>query len=200
MYQGKLGARLRELRMHQRMSVRELAARTGFSPSFISQVEADQASPSISSLEKIAGQLGITLGQLFSSLENNPRAVVRHNEHSTYNSTWSRSIVEVLTDAAPERRLSAVRIAIEPGGASGSRPGPTLQDTFALVIVGSVRLTLEEEVYDLYPGDTAYLSQGDLFRWENVSSEQTILIVVNRTGHFQQGLGIYRIANEQPLE
>lgn len=200
MYQGRLGARLRELRMHQRMSVRELAARTGFSPSFISQVEADQASPSISSLEKIAGQLGITLGQLFSSLENNPRTVVRHNERSTYNSAWSRSIVEVLTDAAPERRLSAVRITIEPGGTSGNRPGPALQDTFALVVTGSVRLILEEEVYDLYPGDTAYLTQGDLFRWENVSTEEAVLLVVSRTGRLHQGLGIHRTNDDQPLE
>ncbi|WP_371879132.1 helix-turn-helix domain-containing protein [Candidatus Chloroploca mongolica] len=43
----------------------------GFSPSFIAQIEADVASPSLASLEKIASALGVTRGQLLSSLEHN---------------------------------------------------------------------------------------------------------------------------------
>jgi len=49
------------------MSLRSLASRTDFSPSFISQVENGVVSPSIASMEKIAGALGVTLGEFFAA-------------------------------------------------------------------------------------------------------------------------------------
>jgi transcriptional regulator with XRE-family HTH domain len=53
-----VGGALRRLRKESRVSVRMLASKCGFSPSFISQVELGQASPSIASLDRIALALG----------------------------------------------------------------------------------------------------------------------------------------------
>jgi transcriptional regulator with XRE-family HTH domain len=61
----QVGELVRELREARRLSVRALAAQAGFSPSFISQVENEQASPSIASLERIATALGVTLVEFF---------------------------------------------------------------------------------------------------------------------------------------
>ena len=69
----KIGGRVRQLRAEHGLSLRALAARTGFSPSFISQLEADLVAPSIPSLEKIARVLGVTLTQFFSALEEPAR-------------------------------------------------------------------------------------------------------------------------------
>ena len=52
--QQMVGAHVRRLRTDRGLSLRALAAETGFSPSFMSQVENGQVSPSISSMEKIA--------------------------------------------------------------------------------------------------------------------------------------------------
>ena len=60
-----LGEEERQLRTARNISVRTLAARTGFSPSFVSQVELNQASPSIRSLERLDGALDLTLGDFF---------------------------------------------------------------------------------------------------------------------------------------
>lgn len=51
------GALIRDFREHRCLSVRTLAARAGFSPSFLAQVENGLASPSIASLEKIVAAL-----------------------------------------------------------------------------------------------------------------------------------------------
>ena len=163
----RLGAKLRQLRTERGLSVRTLAARSGFSPSFISQVEADAASPSIASLEKIVNQLGVTLGQFFSSMEAAPRVVVRRAERAVYSSGWSRSSVEALTDAAPGRKVSVVQVTAEPGGLSGRRPEASPQDTILLVLAGAVALTTDAESLTLAAGDTAYLAQGVPFAWEN---------------------------------
>ena len=59
----QIGDHLRDVRTRQGLSVRALAARAGCSPSFISQVEHGQASPSIASLERLVQALGMTLGE-----------------------------------------------------------------------------------------------------------------------------------------
>ncbi len=177
-----LGARLRELRVRRELSVRTLAKRTGFSPSFISQMEADAVSPSLASLERIAGELGVTLGQLFTSLESAPRTVVHHAERQSYESVWSRSIVEVLADAVPGRKMSAVQVTVTPGGASGRRAAPSPHDTFALVLSGALVLTTEEGSVELGEGDAAYIPEGTAFSWENRGEEPAELLVVGTEG------------------
>jgi transcriptional regulator with XRE-family HTH domain len=57
-----LGELLRQLRTERSLSVRTLATRAGFSPSFVSQIELNQASPSIASLERLAAALRVTSG------------------------------------------------------------------------------------------------------------------------------------------
>lgn len=177
-----LGARLRELRVRRELSVRTLAKRTGFSPSFISQMEADAVSPSLASLERIAGELGVTLGQLFTSLESAPRTVVHRAERQSYESVWSRSIVEVLADAVPGRKMSAVQVTVTPGGASGRRAAPSPHDTFALVLSGALVLTTEEGSVELGEGDAAYILEGTAFSWENRGEEPAELLVVGTEG------------------
>lgn len=177
-----LGARLRELRVRRELSVRTLAKRAGFSPSFISQMEADAVSPSLASLERIASELGVTLGQLFTSLESAPRTVVRRMERPSYESVWSRSIVEVLADAVPGRKMSAVQVTVAPGGSSGRRPAPSPHDTFALVLSGGLVLTTEEGSIELGEGDTAYIPERTAFSWANRGDEPAELLVVGTEG------------------
>jgi len=180
--QGRLGARLRELRVERNLSVRTLAARTGFSPSFISQVEAEAVSPSLASLERIAVELGVSLAQLFTSLESAPRTVIRAAERMTYESTWSRSTVEALTDATPRRKLSAVQVTFEPGGASGTRMSRSHHDTFALVLAGTLVLSTEDASLVLGAGDAVYLAERSVSAWENQGVEAATLLLVGVSG------------------
>lgn len=181
----RLGAKLRDLRVQRGLSVRTFAAQVGFSPSFISQLEGDQVSPSINSLEKIAGALGVTLGQLFSSLEESvaPRLVVRHDARATYVSSWSHSTVGMLTDPAPERRMAAMEIIIAPGGMSSRRPESRHYDTIALLRAGTLALILDSGEELFAPGDTAYFAAGTAYAWENRSDANATLLLVVMTGH-----------------
>jgi len=180
----RLGAKLRELRTQRGLSVRTLAAMVGFSPSFISQIESDAASPSIASLEKIAAAVGVTLGQLFSSLEHDAaaRTVIRRDDRATYTSTWSHSTVAVLADVSPERKLSAVELVIAPGGASSRRPEARVHDTFATVSAGKLTLIMEASEELLMPGDSAYLPAGLAIAWVNRSDAPATLLLVGTSG------------------
>ena len=59
-----LGARVRDARVLRGISLRKLAKKVGVSASFISQVEQDKCQPSLDTLRRIAGALGVTTSYL----------------------------------------------------------------------------------------------------------------------------------------
>ncbi len=61
----KIGYRVKDLRNRQRLTLKELAKKTGLTTSFLSQLERDLTSPSVSSLEKIAEALNTKVGYFF---------------------------------------------------------------------------------------------------------------------------------------
>jgi len=76
------------------MSLRTLARQTGFSPSFMSQVENGQVSPSISSMEKIANAVGVSLGDFFGAVTGGEGGlIVRVAERQGLSSGWSRRAI-----------------------------------------------------------------------------------------------------------
>ncbi|HEV2094076.1 MAG TPA: helix-turn-helix domain-containing protein [Rubrobacter sp.] len=177
-----IGSKVRELRTERGLSVRTLAARAGFSPSFISQMEAETVSPSIASLEKVAEELGVSLGQFFSSLEATPREVVRKAERTEHESGWSKSTVAPLADGAPGRKLSAVEISVRPGGASGKRAAFGAQEAFVLVLSGELTVELRGQQMMLGEGDSVYVSEETEFSWQNRGAEEAVLVMVATPG------------------
>ncbi len=57
--------RLREIRKEQQVAVKELARKTGVTPSMIYQVERDEKAPSLELAQNIARILGMTTDEVF---------------------------------------------------------------------------------------------------------------------------------------
>ncbi|MDE7067918.1 MAG: helix-turn-helix domain-containing protein, partial [Schaedlerella arabinosiphila] len=53
--------KIRKYRKKMNLTIKELAARTGLSIGYISQLERNEAEPSLSSLRKIAKEFGVPL-------------------------------------------------------------------------------------------------------------------------------------------
>jgi transcriptional regulator with XRE-family HTH domain len=68
----ELGAKLKEIRRGQGVTLQQIADQTGLSKSFVSQIETGTANPSIGSLKKITDVLGVPLGALFSNGDQGP--------------------------------------------------------------------------------------------------------------------------------
>lgn len=173
----RLGEIVRDLRSRQGLSLRTLATRAGFSPSFVSQLERGQASPSIASLERLAQALGVTLGEFFRPVAT--ARVTRLGERAELTSAWSNAQIEALGPTGPGRVLESMMITLAPGGQSGGRPNSHGGDEFAFVFEGMVRLTLDAAVYDLARGDAATFPAEIPHRWENVGPEPARIVVVS---------------------
>jgi transcriptional regulator with XRE-family HTH domain len=118
-----IGDHVRRLRSERRTSVRAFAAETGFSASFISQLENGQVSPSLGSLHKIAEALGVTLGEFFAAAETGEEPlVVRAEERPRLDSTWTDAHIEALGLMKQTHRLEPIIAIFGTGGKSGKRP------------------------------------------------------------------------------
>jgi transcriptional regulator with XRE-family HTH domain len=177
--QQAVGDLVRKLRERRGLSLRALATATDFSPSFLSQLENGQASPSISSMERIASALGVTLGEFFSSLgQTEGGVVVRSSERLLLESQWSRATLEALSPMNRDRLIEPLLITLEPGGRSGKHPTGQPRGEFAYVLEGEVELTLGPDVYRLAEGDAATLLRGELRRWSNKGHHRARVLVV----------------------
>lgn len=173
-----VGDAIRRLREGQRLSVRTLASKCGFSASFISQVELGQASPSIASLERIASALGITLGQFFLTAEPAAPSVIRASQRPVLQSQWSRAQIESVASATVGNKLEALFITLRPGGSSGARLHINETELLAVVFAGEVLLQLEETAQVLRRGDAITIPPGTPHRLENKTAKPAQLFKV----------------------
>ena len=180
--QQAVGEYVRRLRTGRSLSVRELAAQTGFSPSFISQVENGQASPSISSMERIAHALGITLGDFLTAAGGATGSghILRSSQRQILRSGWSSATVEALAPSGV--RLEPVLIVMGPGGKSGKHPYGHPTEEFAFILDGEVTLTLGLEEHQLATGDTVMILPGELRAWANRGAVPARVLLVTARG------------------
>jgi transcriptional regulator with XRE-family HTH domain len=177
--QQAVGDQVRRLREQRGLSLRALAGATEFSPSFLSQLENGQVSPSIASMERIANTLGVTLGEFFSSLGSSEGGlVVRSADRVVLQSQWSQATLEALSPMNRGRLIEPLLITLAPGGRSGKHPTAKPREEFAFVLEGEVELTLGPDTLRLREGDAATILRGELRRWTNSGPGRARVLVV----------------------
>lgn len=177
--QQAVGEQVRLLRTQRGLSLRSLATQTGFSPSFISQLENGQVSPSISSMERIAATLGVSLVDFFAAASKaDGGLVVRSGDRLALTSGWSKAAIEAVSPLATPARLEVISITLDPGGRSGRHPYAHPREEFAFVLKGRVTLTLGPEEHRLGAGDAACILPSELRLWRNDSRSAAQVLIV----------------------
>jgi XRE family transcriptional regulator, regulator of sulfur utilization len=174
----RLGKNLRRLREARGLSLRAIGEKSGFSASFLSQVENDQASPSISSLERIVGALDVTLAEFFQGVATPPSPDATPAAGLSFRSEWSKARIVYLPSGHADARILPLIVTLDPGGSSGSRPHPAQNEEFAMVLEGSVVLTTGDGEQVLVSGNALTIPPHGLRRWHNESAVHARVLIV----------------------
>ena len=163
-------------------SLRTLAARSGISASMISDIERGRKSPTVTTVVRLAGALGVGAAALVDGgMDPAPRLRVLRSgdgaggEHPT---RWNS-----LGPAAPGSRIDFVRHRIPPstilGPAAAHAPG-TVEHMH--VATGTVRVTVGDETAELSAGDGCSCRADAPHAVENPdpSTEALIYLIVER--------------------
>jgi transcriptional regulator with XRE-family HTH domain len=152
-----VGRELRALRLARRTSTAELARDTGYSESYLNQVEKGMTIPSISALATLAASLGTDLTAFFPR-ENGERIVVARasDPHRLRVAPNAREEYTVLSARGPEAAYTALVHRLFPSDEVIRYRH--VGERFALILSGSIELTIGGERVELEPGDTLHYS------------------------------------------
>lgn len=147
----RIGGLIRKRRKALNMTLKDLARVASVSVGYLSQVERDNAVPTLGTLAQIADGLDMEIGHFVSS----PRAtdaITRSEGRPRFSLPGSPIEYETLTRDRPGADMSGYIIHIPPGYASEtvSHPG----DELVLLLDGEIEQVADGEVFRLGPGDS----------------------------------------------
>ena len=115
-----IGERLRELREARNISMRSLATRSGLSANALSMIERGKASPSVSTLYKLAEALGISITSFFGTDSQRQNVVFLKGDERTRIS-FGRGVFEGLGGEQFVGRVEPFMLTLENSANSGPR-------------------------------------------------------------------------------
>ena len=167
-----IGKRIKRLRTKNGLTLEELANRSELTKGFLSQVERDLTSPSITNLSNIVEALGVTLGEFFKESASTQKVFAQDDffiqEEDGYTIDW-------IVPNAQKNQMEPILIEIEPQGKSKVIE-PHEGEEFGYVIKGSVQLVLEEESLVVNKGQTFYL-EGNQTHYLYNKSKNNVLVL-----------------------
>jgi transcriptional regulator with XRE-family HTH domain len=169
-----VGERLRALRRERGMTMAELAEATGLTSGFLSQLERDLTSVSLSSLARICTVLGVRFGDV---LDEAPTGAVIRREEAP---AWTEIGVheDLLLSSRDERRFHLMESRIPPGASAGEDLYTFPADVELVYILGGqLELRVKGKLYLLVAGDTLTYSPRDPHTWRNPSQDADAVVL-----------------------
>jgi DNA-binding transcriptional MerR regulator/quercetin dioxygenase-like cupin family protein len=172
-----VGQTIRSLRKRRELTLRDVAAMTGLSPSYISSVERGSAAPSIASLQKIGAAFETNvLGLMTDSYEAPNSPLVRASARRVLESDKGVRIEDLSTAGS---NLEPLLFTFQPGcGSDGaiSHEG----EEFLLVMSGQLHLQLDgSEEFELVQGDSMAYRSERAHAWVNPGQVPTTVLWIN---------------------
>ena len=167
----RIGARLRHARESSRLSLADVATRSGVTKSFLSRVERDEASPSVASLVAICEAIGLSMADLFAMPQTT--LVRRSARPSLAGLPKAADVIDTLITPEQERHVTVLETAVAPGG-SGGEALYTLPSEceVCFVLEGRVEIEVEGDVFELEAGDALTFGAGVPHTWRNAAHDE----------------------------
>ena len=168
----KIGAKIKELRTRNGLTLEELASRSELTKGFLSQLERDLTSPSISTLEDILEALGTNLSEFFQST---PEQQITFGKNDFFVDERDEHTVEWIVPNAQKNEMEPIRITIHPGCTSFIMKANEGQE-FGYVLNGQVELVIGKKVYSMKAKETIYLNGARSHFIRNKGKKDAVLL------------------------
>lgn len=170
---------LREMREARGISMRNLATRSGLSANALSMIERGKTSPSVSTLYKLADALGVSITAFFGTANERKQAVFLKSD-SRSRISFTRGVFEDLGAAQFSGRVEPFMLTLESGASSGNGNISHTGHEFVFCLRGRLEYFVDNEYFELEPGDSLLFESKLRHRWKNPgNSVTTVLIIIS---------------------
>lgn len=169
-----IGERIKALRTEQRMTLAELGEKAGLSTSYLSQIERDKTTPSLSTLTAIAKALDARLRYFFES-KAEAACIVRADKGQDEYVSDSPITRQRLTPEVGSGRLEICRVNFRPHVPPeqlATFPGEEL----VFVLAGRLSMVVGDEQFDLAAGDSIHYDAIQPHGWSNKGDEPCVVV------------------------
>lgn len=172
-----IGERLRELREARNISMRALATRSGLSANALSMIERGRASPSVSTLYKLADALGVSITSFFGS-DTERKQVVYLKSDERARVSFTRGVFEGLGGEQFVGRVEPFMLTLESNANSGPRSMSHTGHEFVFCLRGDLEYQVERQIYQLSAGDSLLFAAHLKHRWKNVGGKVVTALII----------------------
>ena len=163
-FEKTVGGKIKQIREMKKVSLEELAERSGIELSMIQKIEQEKNIPSLAPLIKIARALGVRLGTFLDDSDSYGPVVVRAGQYQkgvrfTSQSSESREHLNFFSLAFDKagRNMEPFIVDIEPGLQSDYMLSSHEGEEFIFVLEGEIEINYGKETFTLAKGDSIYL-------------------------------------------
>lgn len=167
-----LGEKLKYYRKLRGLTIRDLADKSNLSIGFISNLERDINSPSISNLQQLCRILDINLVELIQPLDEKTFITKKDNRKEIFTNDNNNIIYELLTPTS--QNLNCICITLKGNSNYGKTSWGHNHDEIGLVTKGSLELELDGNIHILNEGDLVYIDKLTPHKYSNTSDEECI--------------------------
>lgn len=168
----KVGEKIHNTRVKENLTIRELADITNLSIGFISNLERDQTSPTLSNLETVCRALKINLLDLIKEVSDDDKVIVTRKEE--------REVVYSDVDGIKHEKLNGYHksdaiVNIMKGKTEFSDANwKHHKDEVGVIIEGELEIKVEGKIIKLSKGDSIYISKHASHSHRNPSKKESI--------------------------
>ena len=152
-----IGHKIKQLRVQNGLTLEELASRSELTKGFLSQLERNLTSPSISTLEDILEALGSSLSDFFRE-EKNEQVVFQKKDF--FVDEREECTINWIVPNTQKNEMEPILLEIPEGGKSFN-VNPHGGEEFGYVVDGSVILVIGDKKYSVKKGETFYTTGKD---------------------------------------
>jgi len=181
-----IGDALRSRRRQLHLSLAEVAARSELSTGYISLLERNLASPSLTALMRIGQVLGLDLDYFFQARDAGGHHFPR-SARSPFQLQAGGMRFDRISGEFPASVMNSLVVTIPPGHRSSPITHPGEELTY--VISGNLRYTLGERKLHLGEGDSVHLPSNTPHCWENPFADAATVLWVGTAPLFKAGTG-----------
>lgn len=140
--------------MLKSLTQEELADRSELSKGFISQLERDLTSPSISTLVDILQCLGTNLKDFFSDIKDE-QIVFKKTDYFIKDDSELKNTIQWIVPNAQKNMMEPIILTLEPNG-STLPDYPHEGEEFGYVLTGSITIHIGNKIYKAKKGESFY--------------------------------------------
>lgn len=185
----KIGQKAKNLRQAKKLTLKELSEKTNLSVGYLSQFERGINTIAIDALSKIAAVYGMELSYFFPNSEFTEKKsiVMKSYEQNILDVIGNDYMVKILSNGTMDHKLYPRMVEILPQ----FRPEKIQTyghegEEFIYVLEGILTLTLNDDKYILYPGDSAHYFSTDKHNWSNETSKIVKILCVSTPNPFNK--------------